>query len=87
MSARGHRTGRPIALQQPAEQCAARRKPLVPTYILRRGVELSQDDRSYILRKLGRSLGKFTPLVTDRDLTVRVVEQGLDTRATAAATL
>ena len=47
----------------------------------------AQDDQSYILRKLGSSLGKFTPLVTDRDLTVRVVEQGLDTRATAAATL
>ncbi|MGH7630462.1 MAG: HPF/RaiA family ribosome-associated protein [Gemmatimonadales bacterium] len=37
--------------------------PLVPTYIRPRGVELSQDDRRYIRRKLGMKLGKFAPSV------------------------
>ena len=37
--------------------------PLVPTYIRPRGIELGQDDRTYIRRKLGMKLGKFATSV------------------------
>jgi CBS domain-containing protein len=37
--------------------------PLVPTYIRPRGIELGQEDRTYIRRKLGMKLGKFATSV------------------------
>ncbi len=45
----------PRALRREAGRAAA---PLVPTYILSRGVTLSANDREYIRRKLGMKLGK-----------------------------
>jgi CBS domain-containing protein/ribosome-associated translation inhibitor RaiA len=57
----------PRAYRRGAGRTAA---PVVPTYILARGVELSPNDREYIRRKLGRKLGKF-PTAIER-VSVRV---------------